>query len=90
MYFAGERTFEEAYTFVFGNPMLAKEMMKLNMDAGLYLPPKFFVQEVRGGGTRVLYNPPTAWLGEGVSDELRAVLELAEGLLEEFFRKVLT
>ena len=89
-YFAGERTFEETYTFIFGNPMLAKEMLKQNMEVGLYLPPKFLVQEdLKTGGPRVLYNPPTAWLGEGVSDELMAVLELAETKLEEFFRRVL-
>ena len=88
-YFAGERAFPKTHAFTFGQPLLAKEMLKVDLDIGLSVPPRALVQEIEGGGTRVVYQLPTSWLGDPAPEGLKELLQIAETKMEVFFHKVL-
>ncbi|KIP11357.1 hypothetical protein PHLGIDRAFT_99994 [Phlebiopsis gigantea 11061_1 CR5-6] len=90
VYYDGEQSFEKAYTFVLGNPLLAKEMLKRDMSVGLYVPPKVLVQEIVGGGTKIVYELPTSWFAEQGSDMVREHAQVVETKLEQLFIRILT
>ena len=88
-YFAGEQAFETTHAITFGQPMLAKEMLKLDMGIGLFVPPRALVQGIKGGGTKITYQLPTSWLGDPAPEELKELMQLAESKMEVFFTGVL-
>ena len=90
-YYKGEMSFEETWTFIFGNPVLAKEVLKHDMSMiGLYMPPRILVQEIKGGvGTKVAYQSPTTFLGDVQPDVVQAALEDVDVKMEELLTRVL-
>ena len=65
-------------------------MLKHDMGVGLYVPPKVLVHEIKGGGTKIVYQLPTSWLGDDVSEVMRGHMQVVETKLEELFTSVLT
>ena len=90
VYYEGEQCFGKAYTFVLGNPLLAKEMLKHDMSVGLYVPPKVLVQEIPSGGTKIVYEVPTSWFAEEGSELLKEHMQVVETKLEQLFTSILT
>lgn len=90
IYFAGEHTFPTTHGLTFGQPLLAKEMLKVDLDIGLFVPPRALVQEIQGGGTRIVYQLPTSWLGDPAPEGLREVMQVVETKMEVLFSKVLS
>ncbi|KAI0697435.1 hypothetical protein BC835DRAFT_1413671 [Cytidiella melzeri] len=92
-YYAGERMFPQTVVFTIGNPLLAKDVLRHDMAAGLDLPPKLLVQETESGGTMILYNLPSSFLpaGDGQpNSEMKVALEDLDRKFEMLARKVLS
>lgn len=90
-YYKGEKSFEETWTFIFGNPILAKEMLKYDMSIGLYVPPKILVQEIKDGvGTKIVYQSPTTFMGDAPPDVLQTALEVVDVKMEELLTRILS
>lgn len=88
-YYQGEQSFEEAWTFLIGNPLIAKEMIKHDLSIGLYVPAKVLVQEIKGGGTRIVYQAAMTWLGDDVPEVLKKPLQAVDMRVEELLTRVL-
>lgn len=73
----------------FGQPLLAKEMLKVDLDVGLFVPPRALVQEIQGGGTRIVYQLPTSWLGDPAPEGLKEAMQAVETKMDALFKKVL-
>ena len=86
------RAFPTTHVYTLGNPLVAKDILAHDLALGVNIPPRVLVQEAAGGGTRVLYNLPSAWCtdGEEVRPEVKAALEVLDGKLERMLRKVLS
>jgi hypothetical protein len=69
--FTGRAT--RAMTYVFGNALIAIEMTKHVAAAGLYVPLRMFVEEVGPQRVRVVYDLPSATLGQFGSPAVSAV-----------------
>ena len=83
--------FVETVVFTLGNPLIAKDIMKHTMEAGLNIPPKVLVQATPTGGTRILYDLPSSTFGPGsVNPELKGLLEGLDNKLEKMIRRVLS
>lgn len=89
-YYEGEQSFEEAWSFIFGNPLLAKEILKHDMSIGLYVPPKVVVQAIPGGGTKIIYQAPTSWLGDDAPEVLKKPLQAVDSKMEEVLTRILS
>ena len=89
-YYEGEESFDQAWTFIFGNPILAKDILKHDMSVGLYIPPKILVQEIKGGGTRILYQAPTSWVGPDAPDALKQALKGVDAMMEKLMTRMLS
>ena len=90
-YYKGEKSFEETWTFIFGNPTLAKEMLKHDMSIGLYVPPRILVQEIKGGlGTKIVYQAPSTFMGDVPPEVLQEALEVVDRKMEELLTRILT
>ena len=84
------RKFPETYSYTFGNPLLAQDFMPKDAILGIYAPARAIVQEIEGGGTRILYDSAATWYRENTSDELKATTEFIAAKMEAFFTKVLS
>lgn len=89
-YYEGEQSFEESWTFLIGNPLIAKEMLKHDISVGLYVPAKVLVQEVRGGGTKIVYQAAMTWLGDDIPEVLKKPLQAVDTRVEELLTRVLS
>ncbi len=85
----GNPQLAETVVVTLGNPLIAKNIIVHNMQAGLYVPPKILVQET-DSGTRVVYDLPSSLMGGGnlEGDMETAALGL-DGKLERMVQKVL-
>jgi uncharacterized protein (DUF302 family) len=76
-----------AMTYVFGNALIAVEMTKHDLRAGLHVPLRLFVEEVADGRVRVTYDLPSsliAPLGSAPADAVARELDAkVERLLDE-------
>jgi len=70
---------------IFGNPKVGTPAIKDDPVAGLFLPLKVLVYEDAMGETQIVYEEPTAMLGDlgGVSDDA-AYLNVMAGALKNF------
>lgn len=75
----------EATTYVFGNALIAVEMTRHVVRAGLYVPLRAFVEATDGDGVRITYDLPSSLMARFGSAE---VDEVARGL-DEKVRRIL-
>lgn len=77
----------QAMTYVFGNALIAVEMTKHDARAGLYVPPRLFVQEVARHRVLVTYDLPSAVMAQfespAIDDIARSLDDKIERLIEE-------
>ncbi|PSS22692.1 hypothetical protein PHLCEN_2v2989 [Hermanssonia centrifuga] len=86
----GNPQLAETVVVTLGNPLIAKNIIVHNMQAGLYVPPKILVQETGDSGTRIVYDLPSSLMGGGKleGDMETAALGL-DGKLERMVQKML-
>jgi uncharacterized protein (DUF302 family) len=91
-YYGDEHEFRETVVYTIGNPLIAKDILKHDMSAGLDVPPKLLVQEMDNGGTRILYDLPSSVMPAGgpPSAEMKAALESLDSKFELMLNRVLT
>jgi uncharacterized protein (DUF302 family) len=81
-----------AMTYVFGNALIAVEMTKHDLRAGLHVPLRLFVEEIAEGRVRITYDLPSsliAPLGSAAADAVARELDAkVERLLGETFARV--
>lgn len=89
-YYGPKAKFVETIVFTLGNPLIAKEIMKHDMVAGLNVPPKILLQATETGGSCIQYDLPSSTLGVAkMSPEMKTALEDLDNKLERMVRKVL-
>ncbi|KAI0693876.1 hypothetical protein BC835DRAFT_1415633 [Cytidiella melzeri] len=83
--------YKRTIIFTLGNPLVAKEMLKHDMSAGLHIPPKIMVQDGESGGASISYDLPSSVIpgGRDQSSELRAATEELDRKLQRMLESVL-
>ena len=76
-----------AMTYVFGNALIAVEMTKHDLRAGLYVPLRLFVAEAGDGGVRVTYDRPSSLIAFLGSLEASAVARELDGKVERLLNE---
>ncbi len=71
-----------AMLYLIGNPLIAVEMTRHNVAAGLYAPWRLLVYERGDGKTRLTYDRPASILGQFDDGRIEAVAGLLEQKLE--------
>ncbi|KAI0340218.1 hypothetical protein BDW22DRAFT_1360762 [Trametopsis cervina] len=86
-----QRNFTPTVVFTLGNPLLAKEIMKYDMEAGLHIPPQMIVQQTEKGGTKISYDVPSTIMpgAKKPSKGMMASMKTVDQKLEKLVRKVL-
>lgn len=74
-------TTQQAVQFVVGNPLIAVEMTRHNLAAGLYAPLRVLIYEAEGK-TRVEYDRPSSALGQFGDHRIDSVARLLDRKLE--------
>jgi len=64
-----------AMTYVFGNALIAVEMTKHDLRAGLYVPLRLIVEQVDAGILRVTYDRPSSLMAPLGSSAVNAVAQ---------------
>lgn len=64
-----------AMTYVFGNALIAVQMTKIEVYAGLYVPLRMMVRETGPRRVELTYDLPSSLLGQFSSDAITAVAE---------------
>jgi uncharacterized protein (DUF302 family) len=72
-----------AIQYVVGNPLIAIEMTRHNLAAGLYVPLRVLVYEDDRGRTCVEYDKPSSLLGQFDDDRIRSVATMLDRKLDE-------
>ena len=90
-YFEGNPTMPESWVITLGNPLIAKEFVKYDVRAGLYVPPKIHVQKTENGGTLVMYDLPSsvAIIESDAPQEMKDALYELDAKLERMLTSVL-
>ncbi|HEU4994943.1 MAG TPA: DUF302 domain-containing protein [Gemmatimonadaceae bacterium] len=76
-----------ATTYVFGNALIAVEMMRHDLRAGLYVPLRLFVQETTKGSILVTYDLPSATMAQFGSPAIDAVARSLDDKVERLIRE---
>ena len=77
--------------YVFGNPIMAADILQHDINAGLNFPPRLLVLEKAGGaGTRVSYLLPSSIMLINGNAERKATIELLDEKVEKLVVHVLT
>lgn len=71
-----------ATLYLIGNPLIAVEMTRHDVAAGLYAPWRVLVYEGGDGRTRLTYDRPVSILGQFDDGKIAAVARLLEQKLE--------
>lgn len=79
-----------ATTYVFGNALIAVEMTRRDLRAGLYVPLRLFVQETARGSILVTYDLPSATLAQFGSPTIDAVARSLDDKVERLIREAVT
>ncbi|KXN83682.1 hypothetical protein AN958_00823 [Leucoagaricus sp. SymC.cos] len=79
--------------YTIGNPLIAQTILRHDLRAGLYIPPRLLVQEKSDGkGTLLVYQLPSSVMivpGEGKeNEELKKAVENLDKKFETLARKV--
>ena len=77
---------KQAVQFVVGNPLIALEMTRHDLGAGLYAPLRVLIFEDAQGQTRLEYDLPSSLFGRLNSDEISAVGRLLDAKMETLAR----
>lgn len=77
---------QKAIQYVFGNPLIAIEMTRHNLGAGLYAPLRVLTYERAQGTTCLEYDPPSSLLGQFNDDRIALVASLLDRKLGELVR----
>ena len=77
-----------ATTYVFGNALIAVEMTKHDLRAGLYVPLRLFVEE-RAGRVRVTYDRPSSLIAPLGSAEADAIARDLDAKVDRLLRETL-
>jgi len=64
---------KKAIQYVFGHPLIALEMTRHNLAAGLYVPLRLLIYEHDGKTTRLEYDRPSSILGQFDDARIRSV-----------------
>jgi uncharacterized protein (DUF302 family) len=78
-----------AMTYVFGNALIAVEMTKHVLRAGLYVPLRLFVEELGEAEVRVTYDLPSSLIGTFGSAEADIVARGLDQKVERLVRETL-
>ena len=81
--------------YTVGNPLIAQAILRYDLRAGLYIPPRLLVQEKADGkGTMVMYQLPSSVMvipndkGEVETEELRKAVESLDNKFEALVKKI--
>jgi uncharacterized protein (DUF302 family) len=75
-----------AIQYVVGNPLIAVEMTRHNLAAGLYVPLRVLLYEA-DGRTRLEYDRPSSVLGQFHDDRIDSVAAMLDRKLEDLIGK---
>jgi uncharacterized protein (DUF302 family) len=78
---------KNAKQYVLGNPLIAIEMTRHDIRAGLYAPLRMFVYESDDHSTRVEYDQPSSLFGQFDSPEVTRVGESLDAKLANLISK---
>jgi len=77
----------KAKQYVLGNPLIAIEMTRHDIRAGLYAPLRIFVYEADDHSTWVEYDKPSTLFGQFNDPEITAIAQSLDVKLENLIRK---
>jgi len=75
-----------AIQYVVGNPLIALQMTRHNVAAGLYAPLRLIVFEDENGETHIEYDQPSSLFGQFNDDRITSVAEQLVRKMEELVR----
>jgi uncharacterized protein (DUF302 family) len=78
-----------AMTYVFGNALIAVEMTKHDLRAGLHVPLRLFVEEVGEGRVRITYDLPSSLIAPLGSAAANAVARELDAKVERLLAETL-
>ncbi len=78
---------KKAKQFVLGNPLIAIEMTRHDIRAGLYAPLRIFVYETDDHATRVEFDQPSSLFGQFKNPEITAVAQSLDKKLANVIKK---
>jgi uncharacterized protein (DUF302 family) len=73
----------KAVQYVLGNPLIAVQMTRHDLAAGLYAPLRLLVYEGREGKTFLEYDKPSSLFGQFHDDRIDAVAAILDRKVEE-------
>jgi uncharacterized protein (DUF302 family) len=79
----------KAVQYILGNPLIAIEMTRLNLAAGLYAPLRVLVYEDNRGRTWLEYDKPSSLFGQFNDDRIASVASLLGRKLEDLIAKAI-
>jgi uncharacterized protein (DUF302 family) len=80
----GER--RKAVQYLVGNPLIAIQMTRHNLAAGLYAPLRVLIYEREQGTTCLEYDQPSSLFGQFNNDRIASVASTLDRKLEELVR----
>jgi uncharacterized protein (DUF302 family) len=83
----GER--KKAIQYTVGNPLIAIEMTRHNLAAGLYAPLRVLVYEDDRGRTWLEYDQPSSLFGQFEDGRIASVASMLDGKLEDLIAKAI-
>ena len=78
---------KKAKQYVIGNPLIAVEMTRHDLRAGLYAPLRIFVYETEDGSTQVEYDLPSSLFGQFGDPEVTEVARSLDVKLANVLKK---
>ena len=80
---------KKAMQYVVGNPLIAIEMTRHNLAAGLYAPLRVMVFVDDHGRTCLEYEKPSSLFGQFNDDRIASVAGMLDGKLEDLIAKAI-
>jgi uncharacterized protein (DUF302 family) len=77
----------KAVQYLLGNPLIAIEMTRHNLSAGLYAPLRVLVYQDDGRRTCLEYDQPSSLFGQFNDDRIASVAELLDRKLEDLIAR---
>jgi len=78
---------KKAKQYVLGNPLVAIQMTRHDIRAGLYAPLRVLVYETEGRSTRVEFDQPSSLFGQFNNPEVTSVAEFLDTKLLNLIKK---
>jgi uncharacterized protein (DUF302 family) len=80
---------KKAIQYILGNPLIAIQMTRHNLAAGLYAPLRVLVYEDDCGRTCLEYDKPSSLFGQFNDDRITSVASLLDRKLEDLIAKTI-